>query len=338
MIATAFITTLAASSSARSSIFAVLGLTSAATASAKYPASVRGFILSYAAIRLNVASPIIPAAAGLPVFRLWVVLSLRAICILSAPENIGSVSVVVPVVCISRGSVVFAISIIVVITSVIISPAVIVIVSENIAVTVLVPIIISFVASVVSVVVAIIVVSRIIGSAVIVITIHIPGADSSSIVVDVCIVDEIVVSNVVIVPPSSITIAGSAVIVPVAVVRTVSGGPPPATTTVTPPSTSNSYVQPTYIDVDTESPAIPTGITHVITPGAGSRKIIVAIPGTIIITGTENHRWSVYKGVQITRCIAHVYIIGIHVIDVHIFNMVNRVTGWNQHHFVGSFH
>src|SRR6185437_3787151 len=105
--------------------------------------------------------------------------------------------------------------------------------------------------------------------------------------------------------------------------RIIEGRPPPATPP-TSPTPIETEIEPVIPEIKTETPSIPGRIDHVKTPAPGSRIIVGSKPRLIIIPRTEYYRRPVKEIIEIPRRITHIYIIGRHVVDVHIFCIIHR--------------
>lgn len=60
------------------------------------------------------------------------------------------------------------------------------------------------------------------------------------------------------------------------------------------------------------------------------------MPGPVIIAGTIYDGRSIYIGIQVTGCITHIYIVGVHIIYVYIFDIINRIAGGDEGNIVWS--
>src|SRR6185437_1540571 len=111
--------------------------------------------------------------------------------------------------------------------------------------------------------------------------------------------------------------------------RIVKGRPPPASAPSA-PTPVESEIEPVVPEVKTETPSIPGRIDHIESPAPGPGVIVCSKLRLIIISRTEYHRRAKEEIIQITRRIAHVHIIGRHVVDVYVLRIIHRRTRWDR--------
>src|SRR5580658_1159489 len=109
--------------------------------------------------------------------------------------------------------------------------------------------------------------------------------------------------------------------------RMISRRTPPAAAPATPatmPAHAPAAVEPAKAIAETERPTHIRIVTEPKTPGPGPRIVEPVEPGIVIEPRSVNDRRSIDISIQITRRIAHIDIIGGHIIDINILQIVIR--------------
>jgi hypothetical protein len=154
---------------------------------------------------------------------------------------------------------------------------------------------------------------------------HIPGdypvsaaVDIRPVVVDIDIPVPVKIISIIPVGPGTIPY----------IRRTIYMRSPPATTApamaapVTTTPEADAEMEPSRTKAITKTPSCPGIITHIETPGPGTRIIIAAIPGIIVETGSIDHGRTIDICVQVAGSITHIYILRGYIIYINILDIV----------------